>query len=388
MPIVNPGLNFTPGQVLRTVRRLGHWIGMLAIPVVALVLLACSGQTPSPQTDSGPSQPTESLTSQPLTSQSLASESVPNQAPQASSTLQVVATVSPITSIVENIGGSRINLQGVVPEGVNSHTFEPAPSVAATLAEADLIFLNGLFLEEPTLEMAQANIDSDAAIVSLGEQTITREQWQFDFSFPEEAGHPNPHLWPDPILSLRYAEIVRDTLVERDPGNADYYNANYDQFASRIAALDAAIKTAVPTIPPENRKLLTYHDSWAYFARRYGLTVIGAVQPSDFSEPSAREVAELIQQINGEGIPAVFGSEVFPSDVMETIAAESGAAYVDELSDDDLPGGPGDPDHSYLGLAVANLRIMIPALGGDASAFGDFDVSPVFAGDSNAVYPQ
>ena len=336
---------------------------ILTALAAGLALLACAGQ-PAPEPAAVSSQPS------------------------ATASLNVVATVSPITSIVENVGGSRINLQGVVPEGVNSHTFEPAPSVAALLSDADLIFLNGLFLEEPTLEMAQANLKTGAAIVSLGEQTVSRDQWKFDFSFPEADGHPNPHLWPDPILALRYAEIVRDNLSQRDPDHADYYAANYDAFAARISTLDAAVKTAIPTIPPQNRKLLTYHDSWAYFADRYGLTVIGAVQPSDFSEPSAREVAQLIRQIASEGTPAVFGSEVFPSDVMQTIAAESGAAYVDQLSDDDLPGGPGDPYHSYLGLAVTNLRIMIPALGGDASPFDDVDVSPVFTGHSNAVYPQ
>jgi len=339
---------------------------ILLIALAAAVLVACSPAAPAPA-------PTEPPASSPATS---------------SSPLNVVSTVSPITSVVENIGGTRIDLIGVVPEGVNSHTFEPAPSVAATLSQADLIFLNGLFLEEPTLEMAKSNLKPGASIVSLGEQTITRDQWQFDFSFPEEIGHPNPHLWPDPILTLRYAEIVRDNLAARDPANADYYSANYDAFAVRIAALDAAIKEAIPTIPPENRKLLTYHDSWAYFADRYGITVIGAVQPSDFSEPSAREVADLVSQIKTEQIPAVFGSEVFPSDVMRTIAEESGAKYIDELSDDDLPGGPGDPDHSYLGLEVANLRIIIPALGGDASALDDIDISPVFEGTSNAVYPQ
>ena len=302
--------------------------------------------------------------------------------------IRVVTTVSPITSIVENIGGTRISLEGVVPEGVNSHTFEPAPSVAAIISKADLIFLNGLFLEEPTLEMARANLKSDGLIVSLGEQTITREQWKFDFSFPEADGQPNPHLWPDPILALRYAEIVRDQLAASDPDNAGYYSANYDAFAARIATLDEAIRTAVPTIPPANRRLLTYHDSWAYFAERYGLTVVGAMQPSDFSEPSAKEVADLIRQIKSESIPAVFGSEVFPSDVMKTIAAETGAAYIDELSDDDLPGAPGEPYHSYLGLAVTNMRVMIPALGGDASAFDGVDVSPVFEGVSDAVYVQ
>ena len=187
---------------------------------------------------------------------------------------------------------------------------------------------------------------------------------------------------------MRYAEIVRDQLAASDPDNAGYYSENYDAFAARISTLDEAIRTAVPTIPPNSRRLLTYHDSWAYFADRYGLTVVGAIQPSDFSEPSAKEVADLIRQIKAEGIPAVFGSEVFPSEVMQTIAAETGAKYVDELSDDDLPGAPGDPYHSYLGLAVTNLRVMIPALGGDASALDDVDVSPVFDGVSDAAYVQ
>ena len=306
----------------------------------------------------------------------------------AAARLNVVTTVSPITSIVENIGGGRIRLRGVVPEGVNSHTFEPAPSVAATLADADLIFLNGLFLEEPTLEMARANLKPGAAIISLGDRAVSPDQWRFDFSFPESAGHPNPHLWPDPILARRYAEIVRDELSRRDPPHAAAYAANYDAFAARIAALDAAIRAAVASVPPDNRKLLTYHDSWAYFAERYGMTVIGAVQPSDFSEPSARDVADLIRQLRSENVPAVFGSEVFPSDVMETIAAEAGAAFIDQLSDDDLPGAPGDPRHSYLGLAVSNMEIMLPALGGDASPLRNVEVSPVFAGPSDAVYPQ
>lgn len=368
VPVCGDSLN--QPSVQRSV--VGIALSKFAIVIVAMasviVSLACAGQPAPPAANAPP-------TIAPATQAD-------------SDTLNVVATVSPITSIVENIGGTRIELHGVVPEGVNSHTFEPAPSVASTLAAADLIFLNGLFLEEPTLEMANANLKSGASIVSLGDQTISRDQWKFDFSFPEADDHPNPHLWPDPFLALRYAEIVRDTLAQHDPDNADYYNANYDEFASRISALDEAIKTAVATVPPENRKLLTYHDSWAYFADRYGLSVIGAVQPSDFSEPSAREVADLIYQIRSENIPAVFGSEVFPSDVMRTIATESGAAYIDELSDDDLPGGPNDADHTYLGLAVSNMRTMIPALGGDASAFDNIDVTLVFGGQPNAVYPQ
>ena len=142
------------------------------------------------------------------------------------------------------------------------------------------------------------------------------------------------------------------------------------------------------TIPPENRKLLTYHDSFPLFGPRYGLEIIGAVQPSDFTEPSARDVARLIDQVEDAGVPAIFGSEVFPSPVMEQIAKEGGAKFVDALRDDDLPGEPGDPHHTYMGLMASNVEIMVSALGGSVEALEGFDPRPVFEGDSGAVYPQ
>ena len=302
--------------------------------------------------------------------------------------LNVVTTVSPITSIVENIGGSRIQLEGVVPEGVNSHTFEATPSMAKLLANADLIIINGLFLEEPTLALAESNKRDEAVILSLGDQSVTPDEWQFDFTFPESAGHPNPHLWPDPNLGLRYAELVHDQLAAMDPDNATYFTDNLVRFRSLVAQMDQAIRTAVATVPEANRKLLTYHDSWAYFAKQYGMEVIGAVQPSNFSQPSVREVAQLIDQVKELGLPAVFGSEVFSSDVLEAIASEANAQFIDDLADDDLPGKPGDPQHTYLGLMQKNLEAMIPALGGDASAMAGLDIGNVFDGASGAVYPQ
>ncbi len=302
--------------------------------------------------------------------------------------LNVVTTVSPITSIVENIGGSRIQLEGVVPEGVNSHTFEATPSMAKLLANADLIIINGLFLEEPTLALAESNKRDEAVILSLGDQSVTPDEWQFDFTFPESAGHPNPHLWPDPNLGLRYAELVHDQLAAMDPDNATYFTDNLVRFRSLVAQMDQAIRAAVATVPEANRKLLTYHDSWAYFAKQYGMEVIGAVQPSNFSQPSVREVAQLIDQVKELGLPAVFGSEVFSSDVLEAIASEANAQFIDDLADDDLPGKPGDPQHTYLGLMQKNLEAMIPALGGDASAMAGLDIGNVFDGASGAVYPQ
>ena len=263
--------------------------------------------------------------------------------------------------------------KGVVPEGTNSHTYEPTPSVATLLTEADLFIANGLFLEEPTIELAKANLKEGAVLITLADRAISREEWVFDFSFPESDGHPNPHLWTAPHMAKKYAQLVHEQLVKLDSENAEYYNANLQALEERLDDLDAKIEQVVETIPPGNRKLLTYHDSFPIFAQRYGVEIIGAIQPSDFSEPSAREVAGLIDQVRESGVPAIFGSEVFPSPVLETIARESGAKYVDDLRDDDLPGGPGDPDHTYMGLMVANMRVMAPALGGDASVLDGFE---------------
>ena len=282
--------------------------------------------------------------------------------------LNVVTTVAPISSIVRNVGGDRIDLYGIVPDGTNSHTFEPAPSDAVILSQADLIFVNGLDLELPTMQLAEANLREGAEIVSLGEQTISEDEWVFDFSFPEEEGSPNPHLWTNPPYAKRYAEIVAETLSARDSDNAEYYAENLARYSAALDELDAAIAEAVETVPEENRKLLTYHDSWAYFAPRYGFVVIGAAQPSDFSEPSPQEVARLIDQIRAEAVPAVFGSEVFASNVLEQIAQEAGANYIDQLRDDAPPGDEYAPEHTYLGMMIRNMDLMLTALGGNADA--------------------
>ena len=308
--------------------------------------------------------------------------------PSNSAKLKVVTTVSPITNIIYNIGGSRIDLTGIIPEGTDSHTFEPAPSSAQLFAQADVVFVNGLHLEEPTRKLAAANLKSGAEIVILGEQTLTPDQYMYDFSFPKAAGNPNPHLWMNPMNALSYAKIARDTLLRRDPANADYYNKNFDAYQARLNALDRAITASTATIPEANRKLLTYHDSFAYFAPRYGLTVIGAIQPADFAEPSAKEVAELITQIEQEHVPAIFGSEVFPSPILAQIAKETGAKYEASLRDDDLPGLPGEANHSYLGLMVEDVRTITTDLGGTPTALADFDTSNVPGLDSTVDQKQ
>jgi ABC-type Zn uptake system ZnuABC Zn-binding protein ZnuA len=300
--------------------------------------------------------------------------------------LRIVTTVAPLTSIVANVAGDRAVVSGLVPEGTNSHTFEPPPSAARLLAQADVIFLNGLKLEDPTKELAEESKADDAELVMLGDLTITPDAYLYDFSFPRSGGKPNPHLWTNPPMAREYARIVADTLSRRDPGNREAYESNFARFAAKVDELDRAMVAATATLPPAGRKLLTYHDAYAYFAKHYGWTVIGAIQPSTFDEPTPREVADLIAQVRREQVPAIFGSEVFPSPVLAQIGRETGVRYVDVLRDDDLPGAPGEPQHSWLGLMRFNFVTMVQSLGGDPSAVEAVGLDTVLP--NRADYPQ
>ncbi|MFM2182377.1 MAG: hypothetical protein RJB61_671 [Actinomycetota bacterium] len=308
------------------------------------------------------------------------------QARPAGERLAIATTVAPITSIVANIVGDRADITGIVPEGTNSHTFEPPPSVAATLAGADVVFVNGLVLEEPTKDLATANLPDDSVLCELGTSILPVADYIYDFSFPKDGGKPNPHLWTNPPMAEQYALLVRDVMARLDPSNAEVYMANAASYVAKLDALDEAVRAATDTVDPANRKLLTYHDAYAYFARTYGWDVIGAIQPSSFDEPTSKEIAELIAQVRESGVPAIFGSEVFPSPVLEQIGSETGVQYVDVLRDDDLPGEPGDPEHSFLGLMRFDYVTMVEALGGDASALLALDVADVVP--DMAEYPQ
>jgi ABC-type Zn uptake system ZnuABC Zn-binding protein ZnuA len=301
--------------------------------------------------------------------------------------LTIATTVAPITSIVANIaGGTGTLVTGIVPEGTNSHTFEPKPSDAKTLETADIVFINGLVLEEPTKDLARANLKDGAIICELGTEVLPESDYIYDFSFPRDGGKPNPHLWTNPPMAKQYAQVVHDVLVRRDPANAAMYDTNLAAFSAQVDALDVAMVTATATIPESQRKLVTYHDAYAYFAKHYGYKVVGALQPSSFSEPTPKEIGDLINQVKTENIKAIFGSEVFTSPILEQIGAETNVRYVDVLRDDDLIGKPGDAEHSWLGLMRFDFVTIVEALGGDASALKSLDVSDVAM--DTAVYPQ
>ncbi len=307
-------------------------------------------------------------------------------ADSSSKTLHVVTTVAPITSIVASVAGDRAAIDGLVPEGTNSHTFDPPPSAAKVLSDADVVFVNGLKLEDPTRELAEANMSDDALLVEIGTEVLPESEYIYDFSFPEEDGKPNPHLWTDPTFAIKYAAVIRDTLSKADPDGRDDYQANYEAFEAQATELSDALRADQESLEADQRKLLTYHDAYAYFAKTYDWTVIGAIQPENFEDPTPREVAELIDQVEAENVPVVFGSEVFPSDVLEEVGNATGARYEDTLRDDDLPGAPGQAEHSWMGLMRYDYVTMINGLGGEATQLEALDPTPAVPDD--ATYPQ
>lgn len=275
------------------------------------------------------------------------------------------------TAIVREIAGELLTVESIVPPGANGHTYEPVPSDAIRAATADLYIENGMELNEEVNKFVRANYKSGTPEVTLADVIPANEIISTDSAETIAAhGHAhsyNAHFWTDPNYAILYAQRVSAALSQIDSANAATYSSRTDAFVKRLQLLDGAFRTAIASIPAQNKKLIVYHDSWSYFGRRYGIPIVGAIQPVSFSEPSANELRKMIDQIKAQAVPAFFGSEVFPSDVLNAIAAETNAKYFDDLSDEELPGVPGSPEHSYEGMMIQNVRIITSALGGNIS---------------------
>lgn len=290
----------------------------------------------------------------------------------APTTQRIVLVSDPAnTAIVREIAGGLLTVDSIIPPGANGHTYEPVPGDAIKAATADLYIENGMELNTAVTKFVRANYRQGTKEVNLSEVIPPAEVISSD-SAEEIASHGhahsfNAHFWTDPIYAIAYAKRIAQSLEQLDPGNAATYQARAAAFIERLTVMDTRFTEAIASIPEQNRKLIVYHDSWSYFGRRYGIPVIGAIQPVSFSEPSANEIRRMIDQIRAQNVPAFFGSEVFPSDVLDAVSAETGAQYYSDLSDEELPGEPGTPEHSYEGMMIENVRLITSALGGNVS---------------------
>lgn len=276
--------------------------------------------------------------------------------------LKVVATFSILGDLVQNVGGDKIELHTLVGPGGDTHTFEPSPRDSVALVEAKLIFENGLGLE-PWLDKLYTASGSQTKriVVTEGLEPITLTRGDSD-----EPGHSefDPHIWHDVANVIHEVEVIRDALATADPANTKTYQANAQIYLGQLKELDAWVVGEVEKLPQARRKLVTSHDTFGYFAHRYGFEVVGSGLGSistEAGDPSAAAVASLIEEVKAAGVPVIFAENVSNPKLMEQIAAEAGVTlgpplYTDALTE---PGGNGD---TYLKMMRHNVATLVMAL--------------------------
>jgi ABC-type Zn uptake system ZnuABC Zn-binding protein ZnuA len=274
-------------------------------------------------------------------------------------TINVVASTTLIADTVQRVAGDRVNVSVIYPAGTDPHAFEPRPQDAAAITDAEIVFINGLGLEE-TLEGLLGNA---SLVVEVSEGVTALEGEHADDEGNEEEGEGlDPHVWQDPNSVITWANNIAAALAEQDPANAAEYRANADAYIAELQALDAWIVEQVQQIPEERRLLVTDHETFAYFAERYGFEMIGAVIPgvSTGSGVSAQELAAIEDEIRSLGVPAVFVGNTVPGNIAAQVAADTGIQvvplYTDSLTD------AGGPASTYLEFMRYNVSAIVDAL--------------------------
>ena len=273
--------------------------------------------------------------------------------------LRAVATTSIVGDVVRQVGGDQIDLQVLMPVGVDPHAFEPAPQDMARVADAHVVFASGAGLEV-FLERLLDSAGGAARVVPLSAGVELHDVTGEDDDHGR--GEADPHVWLDPNNVVVWTHNVEQALSALDPAHADAYAANAAAYAAELAALDAWIRGEVTRVPAADRKLVTDHTSFTYLARRYGFEQVGAVFPgySTLSEPSARELAALEDAIRTLGVRAIFVGITVNPDLADRIATDTGTAlvtlYTGSLS------GPEGPAGDYVSLMRYNVSAIVGAL--------------------------
>ncbi len=286
--------------------------------------------------------------------------------------LAVIATTSIIGDVVAQVGGDAIDLITLMPLGQNPHSYEPTPDAFAAIERADLIFVNGLGLEEALLTslsgVAKGVIVPLSAGITIleGGEAHDEEETQDE---GDDHAEGDPHFWVDPNNVMVWVENAWFALSAADPSNAEIYRANADAYIAELVALDAAIRQQVETIPPADRKLVTDHTTFTYFADEYGFELIGAIIPSftTTSGASAGDIANLVEIIRAEEVPAIFISATADQGIQslaQTVAAESGVeiSIIPLLEGSLAPAG--ERGDTYLDFMAYNVEQIISGLQG------------------------
>ncbi len=274
--------------------------------------------------------------------------------------LKVLVVESFLAEIAQNVAGERVRVETLMPIGIDPHAYQPTPQEVAKIAESQVLIINGAHFEEWLDETLQ-NAGGTRIVIEASAGLDSRKPTANEILDPDHAG--DPHFWLDPTKTISYVENIRDGLTKADPEGADSYAANAELYIADLVALDNWIMAQVSQIPLENRLLVTNHESFGYFADRYGFDIAGTVIPSTSSEasPSAQQMAELIDAIKRMGIRAIFLETGANSQLANQIAQETGAKVITNLYTHSITGPTGEAP-GYIEMMKHNVNLIVEAL--------------------------
>jgi ABC-type Zn uptake system ZnuABC Zn-binding protein ZnuA len=268
----------------------------------------------------------------------------------AATALKVVATTTVFADIIHTIGRDRVSVASIIPPGVGPEDYEAKPDDAKKLTDAQLIVSNGVGLDD-FLDRLLSSAGGEHPRLVLGDGIPTLNV----------DGEENPHFWLDPTLVKQYyIPAITAKLSELDPDGKATYDANAATFGAELDALDAELKARIQEIPAANRKLVTFHDAFPYFARHFGFELVGVILENVGQDPSAADLAALVDKVKAAHVRAVFSEAQFSPKLTETLADEAGiSTVVTTLYNDALGDAPAD---TYVGLMRWNVDQIVPAL--------------------------
>ncbi len=260
--------------------------------------------------------------------------------------LRIVATTTTLASLATGAAGLGADVRSLVPVGVSPEDFQPSPDSIAALSDADVLVENGAGLEgwlEPTIHNA-GNPHLRIVVCADG--------------LPVVGG--NPHLWMDPVFARAYVDKIRDALIAADAVHAAAYRSATAAYDAQLDALRARTQRKIATIPPAQRTMIVFHEAFDYYARRFGLRIVGAIEPVPGAEPNPAHLADLIRQARALHVRGVFAEHEYSDKLALTLAAAAGGLKVAFLYDDSL--GTGPPVNTYAGMIDADTDTIVSTL--------------------------
>lgn len=270
--------------------------------------------------------------------------------------LRVVTTTTILADLVREVGGERVDVVSLVPKGGEVHTFDPTPADVQRVTRAQVIFANGLGLDDWLAALAE-DAGASAEVVRAGEDLPGVAY----LAGGHEGEAANPHVWLNAAYASRYVDRIEAALAQADPADAAANGAAADAFRARLATLDAEIRDLVGALPEPSRVVVSFHDAFPYFAAAYGLTIVGTIVDAPGQDPSAGEIGDLVAVIRSSGATAIFAEAQFNPELAETIAGETGAVVVTDLYTDSVGDPPAD---TYEGMMRSNASRVVEALAG------------------------